>query len=71
MVAPYPIPRRCAASYYPETNVLVPIDSIADESHCPASKSIVISVRPSATQDVAAWQKAAMNPSLREQAANK
>lgn len=35
MVAPYPIPRRCVAGYYPETNVLVPLDSTADESNCP------------------------------------
>ncbi len=58
MVAPYPIPRRCAAGYYPETNVLVPIGSVADGSHCPASKSIVITLQPSARQDVSAWQKA-------------
>jgi molybdopterin-dependent oxidoreductase alpha subunit len=58
MVAPYPIPRRCAAGYYPETNVLVPLNSIADESHCPTSKSIVISVRPSPSQDASTRQKA-------------
>jgi anaerobic selenocysteine-containing dehydrogenase len=56
MVAPYPIPRRCAASYYPETNVLVPINSVADASHCPASKSIAITIRPSASQTASAWQ---------------
>lgn len=50
MVAPYPIPRRCTATYYPETNALVPIDSVADESNCPASKSVPITVRPSADQ---------------------
>jgi phytoene dehydrogenase-like protein len=58
MVAPYPIPRQCAAGYYPETNVLVSIHSVADESHCPASKSIVIALQPSSSQDVSAWEKA-------------
>ena len=50
MVAPYDIPRRCAAAYFPEANVLVPNASVADESHCPASKSIPITLRASAVQ---------------------
>ncbi len=50
MVAPYRIPRRCAAAYFPETNVLVPNGSVADESNTPASKSIPITLRPSAVQ---------------------
>ena len=29
-VVPYEIPRGCAAAYYPETNVLVPVASVAD-----------------------------------------
>ncbi|HWD19759.1 MAG TPA: FdhF/YdeP family oxidoreductase [Verrucomicrobiae bacterium] len=58
MVAPYPIPRHCAAAYYPETNVLVPHGSAADESNCPTSKSIPITLQPSANQDVKAWQGA-------------
>jgi len=51
-VAPYPIPRRCVATYYPETNVLIPIDSTAEKSNTPTSKSIIVSVRPSADQRV-------------------
>ncbi len=47
MVVPYSIPRRCAATYFPETNVLVPIRSVADKSNTPVSKSVVISIRPS------------------------
>ena len=43
-VYPYPIPRRCAATYFPETNVLVPVDHVAEKSNTPASKSIVISL---------------------------
>ncbi len=48
LVVPYPVPRRSAAAYFPEANVLVPVRSVADKSNTPASKSIVISVRPSA-----------------------
>ena len=41
---PYPIPRGCAAAYYPETNVLVPVTSVAAGSNQPTSKSIVITL---------------------------
>jgi anaerobic selenocysteine-containing dehydrogenase len=47
VVVPYSIPRFCAATYFPEANVLVPVRSFADKSHTPASKSVVISIRPS------------------------
>ncbi|MDQ1612876.1 MAG: hypothetical protein QOG00_2807 [Pyrinomonadaceae bacterium] len=46
IVVPYSIPRRSAATYFPETNVLVPINSVAEKSNTPASKSVVISLRP-------------------------
>jgi molybdopterin-dependent oxidoreductase alpha subunit len=45
-VAPYPIPRRCAATYFPEANVLVPLGALAEKSRTPASKSVVITVEP-------------------------
>ncbi len=45
IIVPYPIPRRCAATYYPETNVLVPLKSVAKKSNCPASKSVIITVK--------------------------
>jgi molybdopterin-dependent oxidoreductase alpha subunit len=47
VVVPYSIPRRCAATYFPEANVLVPIGSVAEKSNTPASKSVRISLRPS------------------------
>ena len=47
-VVPYSIPRRCAATYFPETNVLVPLRSVADKSNTPVSKSVVISIKASA-----------------------
>jgi len=50
MVAPYPITRGCAATYFPEANSLVPIDSVAEVSNTPTSKYVVITVSPSASQ---------------------
>lgn len=41
-VVHYPTARGCAAAYYPETNVLVPLDSTADISNTPVSKSVII-----------------------------
>jgi molybdopterin-dependent oxidoreductase alpha subunit len=48
MVAPCKIARHCTATYFPETNVLVPINSTALRSNTPTSKSLVISIQPSA-----------------------
>jgi anaerobic selenocysteine-containing dehydrogenase len=45
-VVSYDIPRKCACTYYPETNVLVPLRHVADKSNQPASKSIIISIQP-------------------------
>ena len=45
-VVVYDIPRGCAAAYYPETNVLVPVQDVADGSNQPASKSLVITIEP-------------------------
>jgi len=45
-IVPYDIPRGCAATYFPEANVLVPVRSVAEKSNTPASKSVVISIRP-------------------------
>jgi molybdopterin-dependent oxidoreductase alpha subunit len=46
MVAPYRIPRGCVATYFPEANVLVPIDSVAAKSNTPTSKFVIITVSP-------------------------
>jgi len=40
----YPIPRGNLASYFPEANVLVPLESTADISNTPTSKWIVCSL---------------------------
>jgi molybdopterin-dependent oxidoreductase alpha subunit len=44
MVAPYRIPRGCVATYFPEANVLVPIDSTAAQSNTPTSKFVVVTI---------------------------
>ena len=44
IIFPYTIPLRCAAAYYPETNVLVPIRSVAAMSNQPAYKCIVVTL---------------------------
>ncbi|MDQ7879665.1 FdhF/YdeP family oxidoreductase [Microbacterium sp. QXD-8] len=41
-IVAYRTPRGNAAAYYPETNVLVPLDSVADVSGTPTSKSVVV-----------------------------
>lgn len=45
LVVPYPIPPTCAATYFPETNVLVPVNSVAKKSNTPVSKAVVITVK--------------------------
>ncbi|HWY22464.1 MAG TPA: FdhF/YdeP family oxidoreductase [Candidatus Acidoferrum sp.] len=42
VAVPYEIPRRCAAMYFPEANVLVPIGSVALKSNTPTSKAVVV-----------------------------
>jgi molybdopterin-dependent oxidoreductase alpha subunit len=44
-VIPYNIPEKCTATYFPETNVLVPITSTADKSNTPTSKLVIINIR--------------------------
>ena len=44
IIVPYNIPRQCTATYFPETNPLISIDSVADISNTPTSKSIVITI---------------------------
>ncbi len=42
----YEQPLGCAAAYYPETNPLIPLDSTADESNTPTSKSVIVRLQP-------------------------
>jgi molybdopterin-dependent oxidoreductase alpha subunit len=45
VIVPYDIPERNTATYYPEGNVLVPINSVAEGSNCPTSKLVFIKIR--------------------------
>jgi anaerobic selenocysteine-containing dehydrogenase len=45
-VVAYPSARGSAASYYPETNVLVPLDSVAETSNTPTSKGVFVRFEP-------------------------
>jgi molybdopterin-dependent oxidoreductase alpha subunit len=40
----YEVPRRCAATYFPEANALVPLESHAEDSRTPSYKSLEISI---------------------------
>ena len=44
LAIPYNIPKQCTATYFPETNVLVPLQSKADISNTPASKTVIITI---------------------------
>ncbi len=46
-VVPYKIPQQNLAAYFPEMNVLVPINHFADQSGTPISKSVVVTLRRS------------------------
>jgi molybdopterin-dependent oxidoreductase alpha subunit len=61
IVVAYPIPRRCAATYYPETNVLVPIGHSAARSNTPASKSVVITLHPAADTEAFDYDRVAQD----------
>lgn len=41
---PFSIPRKCLASYFPETNALVPLHSTARGSNTPSSKFVEVNV---------------------------
>ncbi|MDN0083616.1 FdhF/YdeP family oxidoreductase [Crenobacter sp. SG2305] len=42
LLVEYDIPEGCLASYFPETNSLVPLSNVADKARTPASKSIPV-----------------------------
>ncbi|EFP68069.1 MAG: FdhF/YdeP family oxidoreductase [Ralstonia sp.] len=54
----YDIPRGCLAAYYPETNPLVPLSSVADQARTPTSKSIPVMLVPSQVARTADTQAA-------------
>ncbi len=48
MLVQYDIPEGCLASYFPETNALVPLDSVAERAGTPTSKAIPVRLTRSA-----------------------
>jgi len=44
IVVVYNIPERNTATYFPETNVLVPLSSVAEKSNTPVSKMVIIKI---------------------------
>lgn len=48
LAVPYDTPKGCTAAYYPEANVLVPLAARAVISQTPISKSVIVTVSPSA-----------------------
>jgi anaerobic selenocysteine-containing dehydrogenase len=63
-IVPYAIARRSAAAYYPETNVLVPIRSVAAKSNQPASKCVRITLTPAASGQTLDFSQAALDHNL-------
>lgn len=45
-VVSYPTAPGCAAAYYPEANVLVPLASAAEHSNTPVSKAVIVRLVP-------------------------
>ncbi len=55
LLVEYDIPRGCIGAYYPETNPLVPLDSVGDVCNTPTSKSVpVLLHRAAAPASIAA-----------------
>ncbi|GHE98007.1 FdhF/YdeP family oxidoreductase [Thalassotalea profundi] len=48
----YDIPQGNLAAYYPETNPLVPLDSIGDRSYTPTSKAIAVMLEKTANERI-------------------
>ena len=44
LAIPYNIPKQCTATYFPEANVLVPIQSTGRTSNTPTSKTVIITI---------------------------
>jgi molybdopterin-dependent oxidoreductase alpha subunit len=46
-IVAYPTPLGCAAAYYPEANVLIPLDHHGRDAQTPAAKAVPIRLEPS------------------------
>jgi molybdopterin-dependent oxidoreductase alpha subunit len=63
-IVPYTIARRSAAAYYPETNVLIPIRSVAAKSNQPAAKCIRITLTPVTSGETLHFSQADLDHNL-------
>ncbi len=45
-IVEYDIPQGNVATYFPESNVLIPLESVADGSNTPTSKSVIVTIEP-------------------------
>jgi formate dehydrogenase major subunit len=50
-VVAYPSAKGCAAAYYPEANVLVPLENVAHGSNTPVSKAVIVRLEPARDQE--------------------
>ena len=50
-VVSYPSARGCAAAYFPEANVLIPLENVADGSNTPVSKAVIVRLEPAQQQE--------------------
>jgi len=55
LLVEYDIPQGCLGAYYPETNPLVPLNSVGDVSNTPTSKSIPVMLRQSGVNAAAVF----------------
>src|SRR5271168_3879796 len=63
-IVPYAIARKSAAAYYPETNVLIPIRSVAAKSNQPAAKCIRITLTPSDSSEPLHFSQATLDHNM-------
>ncbi len=51
-IVAYPTPIGCAAAYYPETNILIPLDHHGFDAQTPAAKAVPVRLERSSHHDV-------------------
>ena len=57
-VVEYDIPAGNIATYFPEANCLIPLNSVAEGSNTPTSKSVCVTVSPT-SQNMRFWNRSA------------
>ena len=62
LLVEYDIPRGCLASYYPETNPLVPLESFSVTARTPTSKSIPVVLSRHAGTTAAGAERGSFSP---------